>query len=287
MDCSNITMDRMIAEFNRTVPGFGNEPRFFVGTTEVDPTDLVPGQPYSVYPRKIKRPNETRAILGGGAQPSRIEGPLINVQWKVVDGAKNTLCLPGNSQVPEEISLLQLFKIFICPRYRIQGIQIIWGDHYRGADIIEHGKVTTLEEGDLVEIIVDQGTAPQPTQIEVDYEVGSERHKIYVDRTATIEQLKQRISYIHKGRGIHAIASEGIVIADEDPVEDWLQRSLGIPFTAILPKTVQVVVDFRGTEKHFTVQDTATEEDFKALVRNVLGIGQKVHIAVMPLGLDR
>jgi ribonuclease HI len=97
MDCSKTTMDRMIAEFNRAVPGFGNEPRFFVGTTEVDPTELAPGTPYSVYPKKIKRPNENRAVLGGPAQPSRIEGPMINIQWKVVDGSKNQLCLPGNS----------------------------------------------------------------------------------------------------------------------------------------------------------------------------------------------
>jgi hypothetical protein len=45
------------------------------------------------------------------------------------------------------------------------------------------------------------------------------------------------------------------------------------------------VVDFRGVEKHFLVQDTVTEEDFKALVKNFLGIGSRTHIAVMPLGL--
>jgi hypothetical protein len=48
----------MISEFNTAVPGFGNEARFFVGTTEIDPTALVPGPPYSVYPKKIRRPNE-------------------------------------------------------------------------------------------------------------------------------------------------------------------------------------------------------------------------------------
>jgi hypothetical protein len=117
--------------------------------------------------------------------------------------------------------------------------------------------------------------------------VGSEKHKIYVDRSTTSEQLTQRLSFAHKGRGIHAIASEGIPIAPEDPVEDWLQRTAGIPVTAVLPKTVQVVVDFRGAERHFTVQDTVSEEDFKALVRQFLGIGQRIHISVTPLGLDR
>jgi hypothetical protein len=55
----------------------------------------------------------------------------------------------------------------------------------------------------------------------------------------------------------------------------------------IHPKTVQVVVDFRGAERHFTVQDTASEEDFKALVKAFLGMGSRIHVSVTPLGLDR
>jgi hypothetical protein len=102
----------------------------------------------------------------------------------------------------------------------------------------------------------------------------------------TIEQLKQRLNYIHKGRQIRAIASEGNPIADEDPVEDWLQRTAGIPLTAVLPKKVQVVVDFRGVEKHFTIQDDASEEDIKTLVKHFLGIGSRIHVAVVPLGLS-
>jgi hypothetical protein len=31
----------------------------------------------------------------------------------------------------------------------------MWGNHYRGGDIFEIGRVTSLEEGDLVEIIID------------------------------------------------------------------------------------------------------------------------------------
>jgi hypothetical protein len=193
-----MTLNALIDEFNRAVPGFGDEPRFFVGTTEIDPTALVPGQPYSVYPKKITRPSENRAQLGGPAQPPGIEGPLIDIQWKVSDLSGNQLCLPGNSKVPEEISLLQLFKIFVLPRYRIQGIQIIWGNHYRGGDILEIGSVSSLESGDLVEIVVDQGTAPQATQMEVEYMVGIEKHKVYVDRSTTIEQLTQRLPLLIK-----------------------------------------------------------------------------------------
>jgi hypothetical protein len=166
---------------------------------------------------------------------------MIHIQWSVLDVNEAQLCPPGNCTVPEEIGLLQLFKTFVLTRYRITGIQIIWGKHFRAGSIIETGRVSELEENDLVEIIVDQGVAPQATQLEVKYEVGNEKHTTYVPRDTTIEQLTQRLSYAHKGRGIHAIASEGLVIAPEDSVEDWLQRTLDIPLTAVLPKTVQVV----------------------------------------------
>jgi hypothetical protein len=106
MDCSKVTMDRMIQEFNRAVPGFGDSPRFFVGTVETDPTALIPGQPYSVYPKSFRRPNENRANPAGAIQAARIEGPLVEIQWKVSDVSGNQLCLPGNSKVPEEIGLL-------------------------------------------------------------------------------------------------------------------------------------------------------------------------------------
>jgi hypothetical protein len=85
-------------------------------------------------------------------------------------------------------------------RYRIQGIQILWGNHYRAGSILEISRVTSLEENDLVEIIVDQGIAPQATQMEVKYQVGSEDHITYVPRGTTIEQITQRLTFAHKGR---------------------------------------------------------------------------------------
>jgi ribonuclease HI len=286
MDCSKIEMFRMIQEFNRAVPGFGDNPRFFVGLEETDASALIPGQPYSVYPKKIKRPSENRASLSAAIKMARIEGPMVDIQWKVTDVNGKELCLPGHSRVPEEISLLQLFKIFIYPKFHIQGIQISWGNHYRGSAILEVGQVSSLEPGDLVEIVVDQGAAPVATQVEVQYQIESEKFTMFVDRATTIEQLKQRLSFTHKGKRITGISINGSQIADEDPVEEWIQRSSGVPFVVTLPKTVQVVVNFRGTEKHFAVQDDVPLKDFEALVKQFLNIGSRVHIAVEPLGLD-
>jgi ribonuclease HI len=286
IDSSKMTMDALIAEFNRAVPDFGNQPRFFVGLNEVDPTEIRPGQAYSVYPKKISRPSENRAMLGGPVQPPRVEGPMIHIQWKVSDVNGSQLCPPGNCSVPAEIGLLQLFKTHVLTRYRISGIQIIWGNHFRAGSILEIGKVTDLEQDDLVEIIVDQGVAPQATQMEVKYTVGSEQHIVYVPRDTTIEQLTQRLAFAHKGRGVHAIASEGLVIAPEDSVENWIQRTADIPFQAVIPKTVQVIVEFRGQQKHLTVQDTVDLDGFKALARNLVGLRPGVHVTVIPLGLD-
>jgi hypothetical protein len=287
IDSSKVTMDLMLAEFTWAVSGLGNDVRFFIGDEEVEGALLVPGQPYSVYPRKFKRPVETRAVIAGPVQPPRFEVPLINIQWAVADVNRNPLCQPGNSRVPEEISLLQLFKTCIVSKHRIQGVQIMWGDHLRAGSIIETGKVSTLEEADFVEIIVDQGTLPSApaNQVEIDYVIGNERYKINVKKGMTIEKLREKLTYIHKGRNISGIASEGTQIAEEDSVEDWLQRTRGIPLEVVIPRMVQVIVDFRGGEKHFTIHETATEEEFKNLVRPFLSLNPKVRIAVTPLGL--
>jgi hypothetical protein len=45
-------------------------------------------------------------------------------------------------------------------------------------------------------------------------------------------------------------------------------------------------VDFRGVEKHFAVQDDVPLKDFEALVKQFLGLGSRIHVAVVPLGLS-
>jgi hypothetical protein len=61
---------------------------------------------------------------------------------------------------------------------------------------------------------------------------------------------------------------------------------LDIPFTAVLPKTVQVVLEFRGVQRHLTVQDTASQKDFEALAKNLVGIRPGTHVTTIPLGFD-
>jgi hypothetical protein len=106
-----------------------------------------------------------------------------------------------------------------------------------------------------------------------------------------IEQLREKLALLHKGRQITAIASEGTTIAEEDSVEDWLQRSKGIPLEAVIPmragpQKVQVFVAFRGGETRFAIHETASEEEFKTAVRPHLSLGPRVGIAVEPMGLS-
>jgi hypothetical protein len=135
----------------------------------------------------------------------------------------------------------------------------MWGHHYRSGDITESGKVTSLEEADSVEILVDQGLIPpqpQPksqTQVEVDYVIGTERFKIQVRKGFTVDDLQNRLAFVHKGRTIAGIASEFFQIAGEDSVEDWLQRTAGIPLQVMVAKTVHVAIEFRGAQTHFAV----------------------------------
>jgi hypothetical protein len=77
-----------------------------------------------------------------------------------------------------------------------------------------------------------------------------------------------------------------VEISKEDSVEDWLQRTAGIPLQAMIAKTVQVILDWRGTHTHFVVSESASEKGFKTAVRKHLSLAPKTHITVIPLGFD-
>jgi hypothetical protein len=93
--------------------------------------------------------------------------------------------------------------------------------------------------------------APQATQLEVKHEVGNEKHITYVPRDTTIDQLTQRLAYAHKGKGIHAIASEGVVIDGSDPVEDWLQRTADIHSKLFFRRKFKLLLIVEGNRSNF------------------------------------
>jgi hypothetical protein len=169
-------------------------------------------------------------------------------------------------------------------------VAIMWGDHYRGPNVIESGRVSILEDHDLVEIIVDNGTLPPAlpavTQFDVSYTIGSERFTKSVKQGTTVEEFRDSLKYMHKRHSIVGVASEGCPIAGEDDLEDWLHRSVDKAFQILLAKTVQVVVDFRGTHQHFVVSESSSRKDFTKAVCVHLKLPSYKEVSVQLLGHD-
>jgi hypothetical protein len=203
-------------------------------------------------------------------QPMRREGPMIAIQWAVLDTDRKQLAPPGNASVPEETTLLQLWKLVIAPKNSQPAVMIMWGNHYREGNIVETGKVASLKESDIVEVIVDDGKKKPQTHVDVNYTVGDQIFKTRVKRTDTIAEFRERISYAHKGKPIVGIALGVEEIAKEDAVEDWLTRSLSTPFQAVLAKMVQVILGWRGQELHMAARENWTLKEFMKEVKKRL-----------------
>jgi hypothetical protein len=158
------------------------------------------------------------------------------------------------------------------------------GNHYREGNIIETGKVTSLRDADLVEVIVYDGKKKPQTHVGVNYTVGDQTFKTRVKRTATIAEFRESISYAHKGKPVLGIALGGNESAQEDSVEDWFTRSLNTPFQAVLSKMVQVILGWRGQELHMAARESWTLKGFKKEVKKRLPY--KGHLRIEPQGLS-
>jgi hypothetical protein len=139
--------------FNELHP-IGDDVRYFVSNTEVSEIELRAGQPYSVYPRRFERSNETTAKTGDKTNPVRMEGPLIHIQWLLSAETGEQAMMPTSTTVPEEISVSQLWHKSVANRYKKPVETITWGRHFRAGAVVETGMVSELLENDGVEIII-------------------------------------------------------------------------------------------------------------------------------------
>jgi hypothetical protein len=132
-----------------------------------------------------------------------------------------------------------------------------WGKHFRGTDEIEDGRVTDFQNSDSVQVIIPAEPAPKG-QLEVVYSLEGESivHRFNVKNSATMGDVRQRISMAHKGKPIEALAFEGSTFADEDSFNDWAFRSGGMPrqLVAKVQPMVQVVLDYMGVQKQMTIR---------------------------------
>jgi hypothetical protein len=158
--------------FNNIYP-IGREVSHFLGNAEVEAALLRKGQPYSVCPKRFARADETRAKTSDAVAPLRTEGPLLSVQWSLLNSQNDPLIRTTRAVVPEEITLLQFWKLIIARRYSIPAERVLWANHYREGNVIGTGKVTSLTVADSVEIIVEEKKKPQ--HCEVSYTVARQR----------------------------------------------------------------------------------------------------------------
>jgi hypothetical protein len=111
--------------------------------------------------------------------------------------------MPTSAAVPEEISLAQLWHRHVANRYKKQVPEVRWGKHYRAGMEIESGQVSDLQDNDSVEIIIAVEPAPSG-QLEVQYVLEGEKvvNRLNVKSTATMGDIRTRISQMHKGKPI-------------------------------------------------------------------------------------
>jgi hypothetical protein len=66
------------------------------------------------------------------------------------------LILTSRAIVPEEITILQFWRLIIASRYPVPAECVVWGKHCREGVVVETGKVTRLAQADSVEVIIEE-----------------------------------------------------------------------------------------------------------------------------------
>jgi ribonuclease HI len=206
---TEVSKEERLRIFNEAF-AIGDEVRYCVNDHEVAEAELKPSQPYSIYPRTFERSVDTVVSVKNKTNPIRTEGPMIRIQWILLSETGVSLMMPTSATVPEEISLGQLWHRHIANRYKKPVAKIKWGTHYCAGAEIESGKVTEFKDNDSVEVVIASETESNG-QLEVVYTLGEDKqvYRLYVRDTATMGEIRTRISQMHKGKPIQALSYEG------------------------------------------------------------------------------
>jgi hypothetical protein len=260
----------------------GDDYRFFVYDTEVRETELKAGHQYSIYPLRFERVPDP-AISSKDKTPAlRTEGPMIGIQCIVLSEARASVMLRFSVKVPEEISLAQLWHRHVANRVKRHIETVKWGKHFRGSAQIEEETVPDLADKDSIEIIIPAEPAPTG-QLEVVYNLEGESavNRFTVKSTATMGDVRSRISKMHKGKPIRVLtADDGSEFQDEDNFSDWMFRSGGMPrqIVAKVQPMVQVILDYMGVEKQMTVRKGISKVEFLAQAKTFLATSHNLEV---------
>jgi hypothetical protein len=166
----------------------------------------------------------------------------------------------------------------------VQATMVAWGNHFREGRIVESGKVPELQAADLVEIIAEIPTR-NAGKAEVRYQIGSspEVFTISEPRTSTIGEVRILVARAHNRTGRSSLSYEGGTVDDDEPLEDWIQRTNDHPFQIGLINVLQVHLNFRGGSHPLEIRTGATKEEFSTLAKAQLGLAPKAHVRVEQL----
>jgi hypothetical protein len=111
--------------------GMGREVQYYQGQKELPILAAV--SEILVFPKQIKRPKSDSPIAITALAPrARNVGPLRKIKWVLVDRVGK-----GQSEFKDAIVL--------------EDMSVAWGRHFRNGDELEYGKVTMIEDGDLLQ----------------------------------------------------------------------------------------------------------------------------------------
>jgi hypothetical protein len=137
-----------------------------------------------------------------------------------------------------------------------------------------------LKTAGTVEVVILDKAAASPEQEIMRYKLGDQpqTYTITIKRAYTVEEVRDRIAAIHKGKPTRAIAFDEAEINREDPMEGWLTQSRNTPFTAVYSQAVQVIIVWRGTERSMVTREMATRAEFTEEVREFVGTTSKIRV---------
>jgi hypothetical protein len=110
--------------------------------------------------------------------------------------------------------------------------------------------------------------------------------RLNVKSTATMGEVRDRISHMHKGKPIQSLVFEGSVFSDEDSFSDWALRSRGVPrqIQAKIVPLVHIDVDHMGVIKQMNVRLGTPKNESLSQVKTFLGTSH--NLDAIPSGLD-
>jgi hypothetical protein len=192
----NIRLEAELIDMaNQMQPSLGREVQYHRGVEELPVLTAVPDLP--IFPKSVKLPEgDSPTSTTTRAKPSRTVGPLRKIKWVVVDRGGKAQSEFQDAVVPEDIALIQLWGEQVLPKgTAVAPPTIAWGRHFRSGHEIGSGTVSSIEDGDLVQVGLPEAKSGigiiKKGKVKIEYTLGTspQLYEIKVKASNTIGYL--------------------------------------------------------------------------------------------------